>query len=176
MFGDPIRNEKGWEKFKWNEVLEIINGKNQKKVEEENGEFAILGSGGEIGRANSWRVREKSVMIGRKGSINKPLLIKEKVWNVDTVFGLEPYCKKLNENYLFYFCNFFNFNKLNKAVTIPSLTKKDLLEIKMSLPPLELQNKFAEKVEKIDKLKFEIEQSLKETENLYNSLMQKFFK
>ena len=39
-----------------------------------------------------------------------------------------------------------------------------------------LQNKFAEKVEKIDKLKFEIEQSLKETENLYNSLMQKFFK
>ena len=154
MFGDPIRNEKGWEKFKWNEVLEIITGKNQKKVEEENGEFAILGSGGEIGRANSWRVREKSVMIGRKGSINKPLLIKEKVWNVDTVFGLEPYCKKLNENYLFYFCNFFNFNKLNKAVTIPSLTKKDLLEIKMSLPPLELQNKFAEKVEKIDKLKF----------------------
>ena len=43
------------------------------------------------------------------------------------------------------------------------------------LPPIELQNKFAERVEKIEKLSFEIEKSIKEAENLYNSLMNKYF-
>ena len=56
-----------------------------------------------------------------------------------------------------------------------AITAKKLSEEYFIIPPIELQNKFAERVEKIEKLSFEIEKSIKEAENLYNSLMNKYF-
>ena len=53
---------------------------------------------------------------------------------------------------------------------------KEVRNFDFIVPPLSLQNQFAEFVTKTDKLKFEVEKSLKEMENLYDSLMQKFFK
>ena len=50
-----------------------------------------------------------------------------------------------------------------------------LRKIDISLPPIELQNKFAERIEKIEKLKFEIEKSIEMAQNLYNSLIYKYF-
>lgn len=50
-----------------------------------------------------------------------------------------------------------------------------LRKIDISLPPIELQNKFAERIKKIEKLKFEIEKSIEMAQNLYNSLISKYF-
>ena len=60
---------------------------------------------------------------------------------------------------------------IKMAITAKELGKKDFI-----VPPLSFQNEFAEFVTKTNKLKFEAEKSLKEMENLYESLMQKFFK
>ncbi|HHK6268462.1 TPA: restriction endonuclease subunit S, partial [Streptococcus pneumoniae] len=117
MFGDVILNEKEWKVSKWNEILTIRNGKNQKQVEDADGKFPIYGSGGIMGYAKDWIVKKNSVIIGRKGNINKPILVRENFWNVDTAFGLEPVLEKINSEYLFYFCQLYNFEKLNKAVT-----------------------------------------------------------
>lgn len=157
MFGDPIKNDKGWEETTWNEALVIKNGKNQKSVENSNGKYPICGSGGIIGYADKYITQENSVIIGRKGNINRPILMKEKYWNVDTAFGLEPKKEILNIYYLYLYCCFHDFEKLNKTVTIPSLTKKDLLRINMPIPPIILQNQFAEFVEEIDKSKSAIQ-------------------
>ncbi|HEW0959721.1 TPA: restriction endonuclease subunit S [Streptococcus pneumoniae] len=154
MFGDVILNEKEWKVSKWNEILTIRNGKNQKQVEDADGKFPIYGSGGIMGYAKDWIVKKNSVIIGRKGNINKPILVRENFWNVDTAFGLEPVLEKINSEYLFYFCQLYNFEKLNKAVTIPSLTKSDLLNISIPLPPLALQNEFADFVVQVDKSQF----------------------
>ena len=175
MFGDIILNDKEWKVSKWNEILTIRNGKNQKNVEDNNGQFPIYGSGGIIGYAKDWIVKKNSVIIGRKGNINKPILVRENFWNVDTAFGLEPILEKLNSEYLFYFCQLYNFEKLNKAVTIPSLTKSDLLDIAIPLPPLSLQNEFADFVGQVDKSQLAIQKSLEELETLKKSLMQEYF-
>ena len=161
MFGDVILNNKEWEISKWNEILTIRNGKNQKNVEDKNGQFPIYGSGGIIGYAKDWIVKKNSVIIGRKGNINKPILVRENFWNVDTAFGLEPILEKINSEYLFYFCQLYNFEKLNKAVTIPSLTKSDLLDISLPLPPLSLQNEFADFVAQVDKSQFACQNAIK---------------
>ena len=175
MFGDVILNDKEWKISKWNEILTIRNGKNQKNVEDNNGQFPIYGSGGIIGYAKDWIVKKNSVIIGRKGNINKPILVRENFWNVDTAFGLEPTLEKINSEYLFYFCQLYNFEKLNKAVTIPSLTKSDLLDISIPLPPLSLQNEFADFVAQVDKSQLAIQKSLEELETLKKSLMQEYF-
>ncbi|HEU9102221.1 TPA: restriction endonuclease subunit S, partial [Streptococcus pneumoniae] len=101
MFGDVILNEKEWKVSKWNEILTIRNGKNQKQVEDADGKFPIYGSGGIMGYAKDWIVKKNSVIIGRKGNINKPILVRENFWNVDTAFGLEPVLEKINSEYLF---------------------------------------------------------------------------
>ncbi|CWK69680.1 type I restriction-modification system%2C S subunit [Streptococcus pneumoniae] len=175
MFGDVILNEKEWKVSKWNEILTIRNGKNQKQVEDADGKFPIYGSGGIMGYAKDWIVKKNSVIIGRKGNINKPILVRENFWNVDTAFGLEPVLEKINSEYLFYFCQLYNFEKLNKAVTIPSLTKSDLLKILLPLPPLALQNEFADFVAQVDKSQLAIQKSLEELETLKKSLMQEYF-
>ena len=160
MFGDVILNNKEWEISKWNEILTIRNGKNQKNVEDKNGQFPIYGSGGIIGYAKDWIVKKNSVIIGRKGNINKPILVRENFWNVDTAFGLEPILEKINSEYLFYFCQLYNFEKLNKAVTIPSLTKSDLLDISLPLPPLSRQDEFADFVAQVDKSQFACQKAI----------------
>ena len=161
MFGDVILNDKEWKISKWNEILTIRNGKNQKNVEDKNGQFPIYGSGGIIGYAKDWIVKKNSVIIGRKGNINKPILVRENFWNVDTAFGLEPTLEKINSEYLFYFCQLYNFEKLNKAVTIPSLTKSDLLDISLPLPPLSLKIEFADFVAQVDKSQFACQMAIK---------------
>ncbi|VPQ45423.1 type I restriction-modification system subunit S [Streptococcus pneumoniae] len=114
MFGDVILNEKEWKVSKWNEILTIRNGKNQKQVEDADGKFPIYGSGGIMGYAKDWIVKKNSVIIGRKGNI-----------------------------------------------TIPSLTKSDLLNISIPLPPLALQNEFADFVAQVDKSQFACEIAIK---------------
>ena len=154
MFGDIILNDKGWKTDTWSNALKIVNGKNQKAVESDDGEYLICGSGGAMGRATEYLTNENSVIIGRKGSINKPLLMREKYWNVDTALGIEPNRKYINVDYLYMFSVFFNFEQLNKAVTIPSLTKADLLNIEMPIPNILLQEQFADFVHQVDKSKF----------------------
>lgn len=154
-----------WEVRKWGEVLSIINGKNQKGVENNNGIYPIYGSGGIMGYADDFLCPDNTVIIGRKGNINKPIFVKEKFWNVDTAFGLVSNENILNSKYLFYFCVSYNFEKLNKAVTIPSLTKSDLLNIKINLPPLQTQHRI---VKELDCLTSIIEKQKKQLEELDN--------
>lgn len=66
------------------DVVTIINGKNQAKVENPNGKYPIYGSGGIMGRADAYLCSGETVIIGRKGSINKPIFVEEPFWNVDT--------------------------------------------------------------------------------------------
>lgn len=175
MFGDIIINDRLWKADSWSNLLKIVNGKNQKSVESNNGKYVICGSGGIIGRATDYLTKENSVIIGRKGNINKPILMREKYWNVDTAFGVEPNENYICVEYLYMFCLFFDFNRLNKAVTIPSLTKMDLLNISMPIPDLHTQKRFATFVSQVNKSKVEVKKALDEAQLLFDSLMQKYF-
>ncbi len=134
------------------EVLEIKNGRNQRAVETQNGRYPIYGSGGIMGYANDYICRANTVIIGRKGNINKPIYVTEPFWNVDTAFGLEAKTEVLIPKYLYYFCLRYDFERLNKAVTIPSLTKADLLKIEIDLPSIDTQAKVVDRLEHIERV------------------------
>ena len=103
-----------------------------------------------MGYADDYICSANTVIVGRKGNINKPLYVEEPFWNVDTAFGLEANRKLLLPRYLYYFCRRFDFERLNKAVTIPSLTKSDLLNIEMDLPTHNEQEQIVEILYKIE--------------------------
>ena len=88
---------------KWSDVLTIVSGKNQKEVVSLDGKYPIYGSGGIMGYANNYLCEAGTTIVGRKGTINKPIFVNEPFWNVDTAFGISP-GDKLCHKYLYYFC------------------------------------------------------------------------
>ena len=66
-------------------------------------------------------------------------------------------------------------NKESKGVAQKGIYLNDLKKIFIPVPPITLQNQFSKIVKQIDKQKFEIEKSLKETQELYESLMKEYF-
>ena len=134
------------------DVLEIYNGRNQRQVENPAGRYPIYGSGGVMGYADDYICPENTVVIGRKGSINKPIFVTTPFWNVDTAFGLVAKPGILLPKYLYYFCEWFDFEKLNTTVTIPSLTKANILQIHIHLPSMEDQWKIVQKFEAVESL------------------------
>jgi type I restriction enzyme S subunit len=142
------KTPKNWQIKKLGEVCEIKSGKNQSKVINPDGKYPIYGSSGIFGYADEYICDENTTIIGRKGTINSPIYVTTKFWNVDTAFGL---CVKenLNSKFLYYFCLGFNFKKLDKSTTIPSLSKGDLLAIDLPIPPLETQQAIVSKIEEL---------------------------
>lgn len=170
---------KGWKWVKFEDVMEIVSGKNQKQVENPNGKYPIYGSGGIFGKADDYLCDAGTTIIGRKGTIDTPIYVNEKFWNVDTAFGLSPF-EILDKKYLFYFCQGFNFKKLDKSTTIPSLAKRDLLKIDMPLPlTIEEQTAIVQEIESrlsvTDNLEFVIRNSIEKAEALRQSILKKAF-
>jgi type I restriction enzyme S subunit len=133
---------------KWANVVKIISGKNQKKVANKKGKYAIYGSGGIIGKADDFLCEAGTTIVGRKGTINKPIFVNEQFWNVDTAFGIYP-SNQLVPKFLYYFCCLYDFTELDKSTTIPSLAKRDLLNIEMPVPPLEEQERIVNRIEEL---------------------------
>ena len=196
MFGDPIKNEKGWEVKKLGKIAECFIGITYKPEEISENGILVLRSGNiknsKLNFENKLKIDKKInekyfvkrndiLMCSRNGSahlVGKVALINQNYKEV--TFG--AFMTVIRGEYSNYLYNYFkseyfrNSKILKKTTTINQITKKELENISITLPPLSLQNEFSQFVEKTDKLKFEAEKSLKEMENLYESLMQKFFK
>lgn len=127
------------------DIATVINGKNQSKVENPDGKYPIYGSGGIMGRADDYICPENCTIIGRKGSINNPIFVEEKFWNVDTAFGLCP-SEAVLPKFLYYFCEYFDFTTLDSSTTLPSLTKTNIQQIVLALPPIDEQKRILDKI------------------------------
>jgi len=152
-------------KRKWGDgLVNIISGKNQKQVLIPNGPYPIYGSGGIIGQSKEALAPAGSTIVGRKGTINRPIFVEQPFWNVDTAFALAP-SHDLLPKYLFYFCLGFNFSRLDNSTTIPSLAKSVLLEIEMPVPEREEQRRIVERIEELFSGIDKAEEELREAEH-----------
>src|SRR5690242_16655067 len=90
---------KHWEVKKLGEVCEIKNGKNQRQAINPNGKYPIYGSAGVMGFADDYLCEGGATIVGRKGTINKPIYVKTRFWNVDTAFGFCPNTDLINSKF-----------------------------------------------------------------------------
>ena len=146
--GHYMQIPNGWAICKIASIANITNGKSQKEVECSKGKYPIYGSGGIIGRSNDFLCYAGSTIIGRKGTINAPIFTEENFWNIDTAFGIKP-CEALLDKYFFYFCQTFDFSKLDKSSALPSLTKTTIGNILIAIPPYQEQIRIVTKVNEL---------------------------
>jgi type I restriction enzyme S subunit len=161
-----------WKVKKLEECCEINYGKDQSDVEDENGEYPILGTGGLIGYAKDYLYDKPSVLIGRKGTIDEPQYMEVPFWTIDTLFYTSDF-KETYSKWLYYYLNYYDLSLLNEATGVPSLNRNNLYNLDLPYPPLEEQKKIASILSSVDeKIKKEEEYKAK-LERLKKGLMQK---
>ena len=197
MFGDPLLNDKKeWNFFKIKDIGKIISGSTPSTniLEYWNGEHLWI-TPAEL-NDNSFVVSSTerkltylgvkasslielpigTVLLSSRAPIGKVAIVGEKMFCNQGFKNIIPN-KELNSVYLYYILKekkeYLNF--LGRGVTFKELSKEIVENISIKVPPIELQNKFAERIEKIEKLKFEIEKSIEIAQNLYDSLISKYF-
>ncbi len=119
------------------DVLNIRNGSDYKSFGE--GDYPVYGSGGIMTYVDRFAYDKPSVLIPRKGSIDKLYYVDEPFWNVDTVFYTEINEEKVLPRYVYHYLLNEHLEKLNTAGGVPSLTQKVLNRVKIPVPPLEVQ-------------------------------------
>ena len=118
-------------------VLTIKNGSDYKGFAE--GDIPVYGSGGVMAYVDRYAYDKPSVLIPRKGSIDKLYYVEEPFWNVDTIFYTVINSEVVLPRYVYHWLLREHLEKLNTAGGVPSLTQKVLNRVKIAVPPLEVQ-------------------------------------
>jgi len=156
-------------------VLKIKHGKDQKAIECKDGIYPILATSGEIGRTNTYLWNKPCVLIGRKGTINKPQYMDTPFWTVDTLFYSDVNSSN-NAKYLYYLFNTINWKRYDESTGVPSLSAKTVERIKVIITNnKDEQKKIAEFLSKVDEVIAEREEEVKDLKKQKKGLMQKIF-
>ena len=182
MFGDPITNEKGWEVKKMGEVAsEIFAGGDKPKdfsdIQTDEYLYPIYANGegdrGLLGYSKTYRVESKAVALGARGaSIGNCRICEGKFTPVVRLITIIP-SNKIDIIYLLYSVRTMSFNISGAGQA--QLTTPNVINKSITIPPLSLQQEFADKIEAIEKQKELIKKSISETETLFNARMDYYF-
>ena len=142
------------------EVLTIRNGKDYKHFGE--GNVPVYGSGGIMTYIDTAVYKKPSVLIPRKGSLDKLYFVQEPFWTVDTIFYTDINVDIVEPKYIFYYLQKEHLEKLNKAGGVPSLTQSVLNKVKLPVPPLEVQREIVRILDNFAIATTEIQQKLQE--------------
>lgn len=127
-----------WEVVPLKRAITINNGCDYKHVQVEEDGYPVIGSGGQFAWANQYMYDGEAVLLGRKGTIDKPMYYNGKFWTVDTMFYGIPK-KNANCKYLYYQAKNIPFERYATATALPSMTQTDLNNNTICLPPLDEQ-------------------------------------
>ncbi|EAI5601924.1 restriction endonuclease subunit S [Campylobacter upsaliensis] len=153
-----------WEVRRMKFMASIHNGREQTEIADENGIYPIYGSGGILGKSMYFIYDKPSVLLGRKGTIDKPLFVEEPFWTIDTMF-YTSISKIVLPKYFYYLCLTIDFQFYISGSAIPSMTQYDLANISFALPPLQEQKQIANFLdEKCEKINSAIEKTKRQIE------------
>ncbi|MGI6370127.1 MAG: restriction endonuclease subunit S [Ignavibacteria bacterium] len=117
-----------WEVKKLKRLAKIGNGQDHKNVWDQDGDYPILGTGGEFGKANAYLHSGPSVILGRKGTIDKPQFVETPFWVVDTAYYTEI-IQNVDAKLFYYLCTTINFDLYKYGSAVPSMTQEVLNQI-----------------------------------------------
>ncbi len=136
-----------WEVKRFKYCVEICNGRDYKDIEVDEGGFPVLGSGGEFARAKKYSYDKPSVLLGRKGTIDKPIYYDKPFWIVDTMFYTKI-SEYMNPRFTYYLATLIRFDYYSTQTALPSMTQTDLGSEKLPVPNITEQKLIADFLDK----------------------------
>ncbi|MQT96914.1 MULTISPECIES: restriction endonuclease subunit S [Pseudomonas] len=113
-----------WKLSRLKFMAKIKNGQDHKSVETDEG-YPVIGSGGQFTYASQFTYDQESVLLGRKGTIDRPLYINEPFWTVDTMY-YTVISKDILPKYLYYLALTIQFGRYSTNTALPSMTQEHL--------------------------------------------------
>lgn len=135
-------------------ILKIKNGRDYKAYGE--GDIPVYGSGGIIAYVDTFVYDKPTVLIPRKGSIDKLYYVEQPFWNVDTIFYTEINSELAIPRYVYHCLLREHLERLNTAGGVPSLTQKVLNQVVIPVPPLEVQREIVRILDHFTELTVEL--------------------
>ncbi len=197
MFGDPVENEKGWEVKKLGEIGELARGVSKHRPRNApellGGNIPLIQTGdisnanmylkdynytySELGLSQSRLWPSGTLCITIAATIGKCSILTFDSCFPDSIVGYIVNDNYTNNEYVYYIFGFLQkiLEENAPAVAQKNINLKILNDLLIPLPPLSLQQQFANKIELIEKQKELIKQSIKETETLFDSRMDYYF-
>ncbi len=193
MFGDPVENEKGWKVKKLGDIGEIVSGSTPSTTDETNwdgdvnwitpAEMGVQLYYGETERKITQKAAKRltlmpvgTILLSSRAPIGKlaissvPMCCNQGFKNIICGEGIDNV-------FLYYYLmlTMDNIKALGRGATFKEVSKQAISAYTTIIPPLTLQQTFAEKIEAIEKQKDSVKQAIKETETLFNSRMDYYF-
>ncbi len=163
-----------WGIVRLKDCLEINNGKEYKDIETDETGYPVIGSGGQFAYARKYLHDGTAILLGRKGTIDKPLYIEGKFWTVDTMFYSVPK-SGIHAKFIYYVALQIPFGLYSTNTALPSMTQTDLQNHHFVMPPLDEQTQIADfldkKVAQLDEVKSLLEEQIKTLEDYRRSLI-----
>lgn len=145
-----VQSDMKYNTFTLSDLATIKYGKNQKKVVSDSGSIPIYGTGGLMGYATEALYDKPSVLIGRKGTIEKVRYVTHPFWTVDTLFYTMVNENLVCPHYLYYLMSLIDLKQFNEGTTIPSLRTETLNRIEFNIPELAVQDQILAMIEPIE--------------------------
>ena len=201
MFGDPVENSKHWKEDELGNYLEVIGGYAFKSDGFTDKGIPVL----RIGNINSGKFLPVNMVFWPEDSalIRYKVFPGDLVMSLTGTVGKDDYGNvcilgtDYNEYYLnqrnaklsiremlnkYYFSELLKFSQIKKRLTGISrgvrqanISNKDILTLRVPIPPMALQERFSAFIIQTDKSKVAVQKALDETQLLFDSLMQKYF-
>ncbi|TDE51437.1 restriction endonuclease subunit S [Flavobacterium sp. GT3P67] len=198
MFGDPVKNEKGWEKIGLGEISKMASGSTPSRTNENNfkGNIPWIKTtevNGKIINDTLEKISEEalensSCRLFPKGSIVIAMYGQGKTRGQIGILGIEAATNqaccvlkpsnKMNFQFLYYTLSMLydDLRSLGRGGNQPNLNLGLLKNYELINPPINRQNQFADRVELIETQKLQVQEALAKSEELFQSLLQQAFK
>ena len=196
MFGDPVYNEKQWKVEQFGSLGEMKRGKSKHRPRNDpillGGKYPLIQTGdisnshiyiqtykstySEEGLKQSKMWKAGTLCITIAANIAESAILTFDACFPDSVVGFLPN-DKVNSIFIHQWLDFLQpiLEENAPAVAQKNLNVATLEKVGIIVPPIELQNQFANFVKEVDKSRLEVQKSLKKTQELFDSLMQKYF-
>ena len=178
MFGDPVTNPKGLEVVMLKDAIKVKSGNGLVAKEMAiDGEYPVYGGNGINGYHDSFMFEEPKIVLGRVGvycgcvHLTQPFS-----WVTDNALYVEKLHIPIDLTYLVYSLGAANLNQYAGQAAQPLISGNRIYPVEILLPPLDLQQRFAEIVSSVEEQKAKMRKHLEQLDDLFASLQQRAFR
>ena len=166
-----LDNSQNWKKCRLGELFTLQYGASLPKAKRRSGNILVYGSAGVVDCHNEPLVPQRSIVIGRKGSVGTVYLTDGPFFAIDTTFYIEPKIK-FDWVWLKELLISLDLKALNEATGVPGLNRNRVYSVEVQIPPLCEQTRIAEILSSVDESIRATEAVIAQAEHVKRGLME----
>ena len=160
-----------WTNKTLRDLATINYGRDPSAILDDAGEYPVYGTSGSERQGTGYHYEGESIILGRKGSIDRVHFAEGRFWTIDTAYFLSDFDDTVPK-WLYYLLCSIDLRALNEATGVPSLSRDLLYKISTPTPPPDEQSKIAGVLSTVDRAIEQTEALIAKHQRIRTGLMQ----